>query len=320
MGNLAFNLVIKDYDHVAPLAMGDVVAEDLDLTLDRDTPGALDRTRDDPSVHAGEMSFSRYLIGLSQGDRTYVGLPIFPVRGFKYRSFFVKRGSPLRNLADLKGKRMGTNEWLATGNTWGRAAMRERGVRTQDVEWWVGSVDGKRFDPVDDLPPHAHRLEPGRTLCELLISGEIDAMTVPLQPPGFYEPDSEIVRMIPNYAEAELAYYERTGLYPASHIIVMRREVFEQNPWIARSIFNALNASKARADAARKHFNEASPWMLPDIERAWALMGRDWRPYGVEPNRVMIAALCEEEYEQGLIPNRLDPNTVFAEFEQVMAG
>ncbi|MGH2461130.1 MAG: hypothetical protein ACRDIY_19910 [Chloroflexota bacterium] len=48
MPRLALTLVVKDYDFLAPLAGGDVVAEDLELTLDRDTAGFWPRRRPGP--------------------------------------------------------------------------------------------------------------------------------------------------------------------------------------------------------------------------------------------------------------------------------
>ena len=142
MGKLQLTLVIKDYDHVAPLAAGDVVAEDLDLTLDRDTAGALDRTLADPSIQAGELSFARHIARLAEGDHTFVGIPIFPTRLFRHRSFFVRRDSGMSGLQDLVGKRVGTNEWPATGNTWSRAVLRESGIRIDSIKWSVGLIAG----------------------------------------------------------------------------------------------------------------------------------------------------------------------------------
>src|SRR5215208_585792 len=105
MSKLTVTLVIKDYDYLAPLACGDVVAEDLDLRLDRDTPGALDRTLSDHAIQVGELSFARHLTRLSHDDHTFVGIPIFPTRAFRQRCFFVRRDSGLSSLKDLAGKR-----------------------------------------------------------------------------------------------------------------------------------------------------------------------------------------------------------------------
>ena len=88
-------LVTKDYDFFAPLACGDVVAEGIDLNYERDTAGALDRTLADESIDAGELSLSRHLARLAAGDRSFIGIPVFPQRVFRHRCFFVRRGSGL---------------------------------------------------------------------------------------------------------------------------------------------------------------------------------------------------------------------------------
>src|SRR5438105_690793 len=142
MSKIPMALIAKDYDHLAPLACGDVAAEGIDLTLIRDNEGSLARFLDDAAIEAGELSFSRYLIRLAEGDRRFVGIPVFPIRAFRHRCFFVRRGSGYRGLKDLDGKRVGTNEWPATGNTWSRAILRRDGVPLDRIRWWVGSVDG----------------------------------------------------------------------------------------------------------------------------------------------------------------------------------
>jgi hypothetical protein len=153
-------LLMKDYDYLAPLACGDVTAEGLALKLTRDTPGALDRTLNDPSVQASELSFSRHVHRLAAGDRSFVGIPFFAYRAFRHRCFFIRRDDGPRDFADLAGKRIGTNEWPASGNTWSRALIREAGVKIEEIHWWVGSVDGAASKrPQGTLPP----LCPGRT-------------------------------------------------------------------------------------------------------------------------------------------------------------
>lgn len=319
MGTRALMLLAKDYDHLMPLACGDVQAEGIDLTLVRDTPNALDRTLSDPSIEVGEISFSRHLIRLAEGDREFIGIPIWTNRAFRHRRFMVLRGSPLRTLPDLEGKRVGTNEWPATGNTWSRAALRERGVNLDRIDWLVGSIDGEVSErDQGPLPPNVRRADPERTLVEMLVDGELDALMSPKTPRCFYEPDSPVVRLFPNYREEEQAFFRRTGVYPGMHIFGIRRHVFARDPWIARSLYEALDLSRLTWQKRRQRLNETTPWMLAEHEETMELMGEDWQPNGVEPNRAMIRWLCEEELAQGLIANPLDPDSVFAEFEQVM--
>jgi len=82
---VALKMVTKDYDFVAPLACGDVVPEGIELTLERDTPGALDRTLSDASIDVGELSFSRQITRVANGDTSFVGIPIFAQRAYRHR-------------------------------------------------------------------------------------------------------------------------------------------------------------------------------------------------------------------------------------------
>jgi 4,5-dihydroxyphthalate decarboxylase len=315
---VSLELVIKDYDYLAPLMYGDVIPEGLDLHIDRVSP--ITRTTEDPSVPAGELSFSGYLIRLAQGNDSFVGIPFFAYRAFRQRCFFTLRDSGLTDLPELEGKRVGTNAWPDSGNTWSRAVLREAGVAIDQIDWWVGGIDDPKYDswkgrPEINVPPYVHAIAPGQTLREMLLGGELDALMIPIPPRGLYDAESPIVRVIDDYVSAEKAYYRRTGLYPAHHIVGVRREVFERDPWIARSLYTALDQSQKLWQERRKQLTELTPWLLADVERAMELMGEDWQPNGVEANRKVIATLCEEEFAQGLIEEPLDGDSVFADFE-----
>jgi 4,5-dihydroxyphthalate decarboxylase len=321
VSKLAINVVTKNYDHLAPLACGDVVAEGIDLSLDRKT--SMIQFLLDPTFHAGEMSFSQYLIRLSQGERDFVGMPVFPTRAFRHRCFFVLRDSGLEEFKDLEGKRVGTNAWPDTGNTWSRAALREQGVQIDQIDWWVGPIDDPSYDsfghrPKLTLPSNVQPTAPGQTIRDMLLDGELDALMCPIPPKGFYDPDSPIARLFPDYRQVEQAYARRVNYFPAHHIIAMRREVFERDPWVARGLYQAFDRSRVQWQEERRRLAETSPWLLADLEDTTELLGHDWQPYGVQRNRRMIQALCDEELAQGLIDQPLDPSRVFAEFEQVM--
>ena len=140
----------------------------------------------------------------------------------------------------------------------------------------------------------------------------------PFPPKGFYEPNSPIVSLIPNFRVAELDYYRRTRIYPAHHIVGLRREVFEGTQQIAVAIYQTLDRARLYWQQHRLHMAELAPWIEAEIEETMALMGADWQPSGVTANRQVIAALCEEELAQGLIDRPLDACTVFAEFDGVL--
>lgn len=320
MGKFALTLVIKDYDYLSPITAGDVVSEDLDLTLDRDTAGALDRTLADSSILAGEISFARHVARLAENDHTFVGIPFVPARGFRHRALYTLKGSGLSSIQDLVGKRVGTNEWPATGNTWSRTMIREAGVQIDSIKWTVGFIGGASAGrPQGNLPPYVTDATGGNSLTQMLLDGELDVL-MSQAPNEFYEPNSPIVRVYPDYRKDEQAYFQRTGVYPAHHIVGVRKELADREPGVLRSLYEILEKSKQEWFARRRRLTETTPWTQADIEEATAVIGTDWSPSGVEANFKTIKTLCDELHAQGLTARAVDPTTVFSQFERAMAG
>jgi len=315
------NMLAQDHDHYMPLAVGDVTIPGVDLRLKRVRlgvmPGMLERIYTDPELHVGEASFARYIGRVADRDvGPVIALPAFVVRVFRHRGIYVRRGSKLR-AADLAGKTIGISEWRATGNTWTRAVLSDAGVRTQDCNWILARADDtKKPPPRDELPSNVVFGKDSDNLVDLLAAGAIDAFIAPLEPPTFYDEDCPIVRLFQHYEAAEAEYFKRTGIYPAHHIICVKRDFYERHPDLTRAIYRGLDESKTGWDAYAKIFGQSTPWLLREIERAQALMGQDWRPYGLERNYAMMDALCRELFEQGLVSRRVDPSELFPDFEK----
>lgn len=320
MSNLPITIATRDYDFVAPLALGDVVPEGIDLTVRRSFD-ALARLSGDPSIHGGEASFSRYVQRLAGGDRSLVGLPAWVMREFRHRCFFVRRDARaggLRSLADLAGRRVGMDAWPNSGNTWSRALMREAGVGMERVRWLVGPINpGDRPAPPDALPPGVEPAPPGRSLLELLLAGELDVLIAAWAPAGFDDSGSPLTRLFPDFRAAEREHYRRTGIYPAHHLVVLRREVVERQPWVVKSLYAALVAARDLADRNRLVLHESSAWLLAELEEERALLGPGFRPYGFREDYAMVARFCAEQHAQGLVAAPIDPEAVFADFEQL---
>jgi 4,5-dihydroxyphthalate decarboxylase len=127
------------------------------------------------------------------------------------------------------------------------------------------------------------------------------------------------VRVLSDYRAAELDYYRRTKIYPIHHIIGIRRGVFERDPQVAVAIYKTFEAARLYWQRQRFFMAELTPWVLTDMEETAALMGQDWQPGGVRANAHITRALCEEELAQRLIDKPLNSETVFAEFDAILA-
>jgi 4,5-dihydroxyphthalate decarboxylase len=318
MSRLPVTIATRDYDYVAPLALGDVEAENVDLTLIR-AFDALERFRGDAAIQGGEVSFSQYVQRTAAGDRSLVGLPVFIMREFRHRCFFVRRGSGLTGVAQLAGRRMATDAWGASGNTWSRAILRAQGVPLDSIRWLVGPVDpGDPPRPAAPLPSGVEPAPPGTALSDLLLAGEIDAIMCPWPPRAYREPGSQMTRLYADYRAAEREYYLRTKIFPAHHLVGLRRALVERHPWVVGSLFRAFERARDQSDTNHWVLAESSPWLLADLEEQTTLMGAGFKPYGFRENRAMVAAFCEEQFAQGLIQQPLSPEAVFADFVRLV--
>lgn len=316
--HLPITITTRDYDFVAPLALGDVTADGIVLTMIRRFD-AVEWFPHQPAIHGGEASFSFYLHRVVAGDRSLVGLPVFVMREFRHRCLVVRRHSGLTDLAQLRGRTVGIDSWAATGNVWTKGLFRERGMPLDSMQWVVGPVDaGDPPAPAATLPGHARRAPAGKGLSDLLLAGEIDALMSPWPARPFHEPDSRLVRLYEDYRAAERAYYQRTRLFPAHHIVVLRRPLVEEHPWVVGRLYRAFVEARVRSVANHRVLHESSPWILADLEDQEALMGCDFSPYGYRENRPMVEAFCREQHAQGLIEEPLDPDTLFADFERLL--
>jgi 4,5-dihydroxyphthalate decarboxylase len=148
------------------------------------------------------------------------------------------------------------------------------------------------------------------------VAGEIQALYTPRIPGPFAAADPRVKRLWPNVAAEERAYFARTGIFPIMHVVVIRREVYEAQPWVAQSLYKAFVKAKRCADVDlydSSALRVMSPWLNQDIEEAHQLLGDDYWPYGLgEVDRNVLATFLRYHHEQALSPNLLQPEDLFA--------
>jgi 4,5-dihydroxyphthalate decarboxylase len=155
----------------------------------------------------------------------------------------------------------------------------------------------------------------GRTLSEMIATGEVDAMMSARAPLTFRDGTDRVQRLFPNFREVERDYFRRTKLFPIMHTVVIKREVLDKHPWVAMNMYKAFIAAK---DEYLRSFEDDSaqrlmlPGMIAELEETRELMGEDFWPYGLEPNRHVLQTLMEYAQEQGLLEHSLVLDDLFA--------
>jgi 4,5-dihydroxyphthalate decarboxylase len=322
MAEIPITLTCADYARIMPLATGEVKPDGIALTMILGSRGSwparaemLRRAVQDPAVQGGEWSMAQYLYRIDKGDRRYVGIPVFPLRNFTARDLYIRRGGPIRSVADLAGKRIGMYSYTASGSIWYRHFLRFVGLDPAAIQWWIGDIDTPWSAPMDQtLPPGVKAPAKGRSLSEMLIAGELDAIYSPPRPEAYHPRTGPIVRLFPDFRLVEQEYFLKTGAFPPQHLIVLRREAWEANPRIARSLTEAFIAANGCFTAAQRGFPYATPWLEAELEDTAAVMGEDFHPYGLERNRSQIEAFAGEAFRLGLTSRQITTEEYFADY------
>jgi 4,5-dihydroxyphthalate decarboxylase len=277
-----------------------------------------------------EMSMSSLLIAIANGNRDWIGIPVFTTRRFFHTGIWVRNDVGINTPSDLRGKRVGVPEYQQTAALWGRGALQhEFGVSPTEIEWFMerteevshGGATGFRAPPGVKL----NRIPAQESIGSMLIEGKLDAAL-------HYIVDNNLVDrsqirledrkegryIFPDRAAEGRRYYAKTGLFPINHGMVIRRRIVEQHPWVVLNIFSAFREAKDRwlaqvSEAAQTHLQLG---LLPP--EAAAALRQDPFPYGVVGNRRVLETIAQYSHEQGLTPRALKLDEMFSPNTQSM--
>jgi 4,5-dihydroxyphthalate decarboxylase len=319
-GRVPLTLACWDYDRTAALANGDIRPDGVDLTyLSLPVEETFFRMLRYREFDAAEMSLSSYVISLLD-DGPFIAIPAFISRAFRHNGIYVHAGSGITEPGDLRGRVVGLAEYQLTANVWIRGILAEHhGVPVESVRYRTGGLhEPGRVAKVAHDPPPGVEIEPipaGRTLADMLVTGEIDALYTPRIPRPFGENDPRLRRLFADPQRHEEQYYAATGIFPIMHVVVLRRDVYEARRWLAQSLFKALE--EARQAAARRMAETAAsrymlPWLYAEAERCRELMGPDFWSYGLTGNEAALSTFLRYSSDQGLARRRLAPADLFA--------
>lgn len=321
MSKLKITLACWNYDRTRALAEGRVQPDGIDLNyLNLPVEETFFRMLRQREFEAAEMSLSSYTVSLFSKDRPFIAIPAFPSRFFRHSCIYVNAASGIREPRDLVGKRVGNPEYQMTAPAWIRGILSdEYNVPASSVTYFTGGEEepGRPEKIKLDLPPEirVRRIGENQTLSAMLASGEIDALYTARTPSSHAGGGGRVKRLFEDYAGVEKDYYRRTRIFPIMHTVVIRRDVYEQYPWAAQSLYKAFCA--AQRETYRDLEETAAlkimlPWAMAHFEEARREMGDDYWAYGFERNRDTLATFLRYHHEQGLSKKRLQPEELFA--------
>lgn len=318
---MKLTLACWDYDRTRPLIEGRIQPEGIDLAVQVHRPHiTFSRMLERQEFDVSEMSLSSYVSLVARGDSRFVAIPVPLSKIFRHSCIFIRTDAGIERPEELKGKRVGAIRYGSTGAVFMRGLLEdEYGVRARDLEWFLGRLNTVT-DPINMDPPRlpegirSTALREDQTLEAMLDVGELDALFSLYIPVSFEAGSSRIARLFPNFRQVEQESYQRTGIFPIMHVVVIRRDVYERDPWVAPALYRAFCQARDLAidglydtDALRL----ALPWLIDHVEEARRIFGKDFWAYGLEANRPTFAAIGRYLFEQELAPRLVSPDELF---------
>jgi 4,5-dihydroxyphthalate decarboxylase len=272
-----------------------------------------------------EMSISSLLIALANGDDRWIGLPIFTTRRFFHASALAHKDSGIKTPSDFKGRRVGVPEFQQTAALWARGALKhEFGVDQSEVEWFM-----------ERLPEHSHggatgfqappgtvvnQIPPDKSIGSMILSGELDATVIWFDGGATLIDRTDIELRLhpdirpafPDVAAEGVRYYQKTGIYPINHAMMIRRSVAEEHPWAVTNIFKAM--VEANAIANRERMDHVHYYLETGLlpQSAKDALETNLVEHGIKANRTTLETAAQYSHEQGLTSRLLPLDEIFA--------
>jgi 4,5-dihydroxyphthalate decarboxylase len=328
--NLQFSAALTNNPRTWPILDGRVKIEGIDIVPTVLFPSEMFwRQLKFAEFDIAEMSLSSLLMARSKGDERFVGVPVFTTRRFFHTSLLARRDSGINSPADLKGKRVGVPEYQQTAALWTRGVLQhEFGVRDRDMEFWMERLPELSHGGATGFtsPPGVtvHRVPAEKNLGSMMLSGELQAVIHYLahrnpadqnivdRSTADLRNHPDIKTVFPDPVAEGVRYYNKTGIYPINHGMVIKRDVYEKHPWAVLNIVKAFNqaneiAGRERVAHAEYYFETG---VLPaQAKRAYAA---PLLQHGIAPNRRTLETVAQYSNEQGLTSRVMKLEELFA--------
>jgi 4,5-dihydroxyphthalate decarboxylase len=315
---LPLTLACGDYELVRPLLERKVEVDGVDLTMLTDMDSATRHWRflRNNEFDVAEVSISSYLAA-RDNDWPFRAIPVFLHRRFRHGFMFINTGKGIAKPGDLKGRRIGVKTLMTSAILWMRGLLQnEYGVPLDSIEW-VAELNN---DVDVQLPPNTkYTLLPrDKSVETMLAEGELDAVFHSDLIKPFLAKDPRVARLFADPQAEEMAYYQRTGIFPIMHVLGIRQALIDRHPWLAINLYRAF--SEAKTLAMKRMANPRIvplAWYRAAWEEQERVLGPDPWEYGMsEKNRKNLETVVGYSHQQGLIRQRPALEQLFLSVDQ----
>ena len=316
---IELTLACGDYEIMRALKEGTVQPDGIELKVvtAMDSPTRHWRFLRGNEFDIGEVSSSSYVASRDNGH-PFRAIPVFPHRRFRHGFVYINTSKGIKEPKDLIGKKVGVKFFLNSAALWQRGFLEhDYGVPFKSIEWF-SELDEDIAEAT--FPPDLKltRLQDGKKIVDMLVSGELDAVLHPDLIKPIRDKDSRVARLWPDYKTEEMNYFKKTGIYPIMHVVGIKKEIADKYPWVAVNMYQALEESK-RVAMERMENPRIAPivWYREAWEEQEEIFQGDPWEYGLTKRNIHnLETLVSYSHEQGLIKRKIPLDELFLDVGQ----
>ena len=303
MADLVLNVAVGNYGHTAPLKDGSVASPMFQMEHTEVSPvtSIFRRMVRGLEFDVAEMALSTYLCARAHG-KAFTGIPVFLTRAFYHAGIAVHERSGINEPRDLEGRRVGVRSYTLTPGVWTRGILASEYGVDLDAVIWVLSGDEHVAEFV--APPNVVSSS-NSDLVEMLQSGEIDA-AIGVRPGAA----PEIKALFPEPDAADANWHRKTGVYPISHMVVVKNARLDDNPDLASELCRVFKTAKTPY-LERLQGGQAATAMDSELLAMGQIVQGDPIPYGLESSLQTLNTFIDFNVSQGVIPEHVQPEDLF---------
>ncbi len=163
-----------------------------------------------------------------------------------------------------------------------------------------------------------HTIPQDKSIGSMMLSGELQAALHYIVNDNLIDRSKadlhnhpDIKLLFPDRTAEGVRYYNKTGIYPINHGMVVKRAVAEKHPWLVGNLLDAFERANAKIDRQRMehlaYYFDTGLLPANTKENVREPLVR----HGIKANRVTLETCARYSNEQGLTPRVMRLDEIF---------